>query len=96
MSGTQQGSAEDVIACIDCMRQAEAERLIFEDADPHLGFVLHPDMKWVRTALIKVPRMTFDISNMPGQLMARVLPLPAAIQDQVQLESLYCIAIAHR
>lgn len=27
--------------------QAEVERLIFEDDDPAIGFVLHPDMKWV-------------------------------------------------
>ena len=28
--------------------QAEADRLIFEDADPQIGFLLHPDLKWVR------------------------------------------------
>lgn len=27
--------------------QAEADRLIFEDPDAEVGFVLHPDMKWV-------------------------------------------------
>lgn len=27
-------------------RKAEAERLLFEDPDPALGFVLHPDLKW--------------------------------------------------
>lgn len=27
--------------------QAEVDRLIFEDADPETGFLLHPDLKWV-------------------------------------------------
>ena len=27
--------------------QAEAGRLIFEDADPETGFLMHPDLKWV-------------------------------------------------
>lgn len=27
--------------------QKEVERLIFEDSDPQLGFMLHPDLKWV-------------------------------------------------
>ena len=27
--------------------QAEADRLIFEDADPETGFLMHPDLKWV-------------------------------------------------
>ena len=27
--------------------KAEADRLIFEDADPETGFLLHPDLKWV-------------------------------------------------
>jgi hypothetical protein len=27
--------------------QAEADRLIYEDPDEQLGFMLHPDMKWV-------------------------------------------------
>lgn len=27
-------------------KKAEAERLIFEDPDPELGFTLHPDLKW--------------------------------------------------
>ena len=31
--------------------QAEADRLIFEDADPDTGFVLHPDLKWVSIVL---------------------------------------------
>ena len=30
-------------ACV----QAEADRLIFEDADPETGFLMHPDLKWV-------------------------------------------------
>ena len=29
------------------LHQAEADRLIFEDAAPDVGFVLHPDMHWV-------------------------------------------------
>lgn len=27
-------------------KSAEAERLLFEDPHPHLGFMLHPDLKW--------------------------------------------------
>ena len=27
-------------------KSKEAERLIFEDPDPQLGFMLHPDLKW--------------------------------------------------
>ncbi|GAQ88082.1 Scavenger mRNA decapping enzyme [Klebsormidium nitens] len=27
-------------------KKAEAERLIYEDPDPQLGFTLHPDLKW--------------------------------------------------
>lgn len=27
-------------------KKAEADRLIFEDPDPQLGFTLHPDLKW--------------------------------------------------
>ncbi len=30
--------------------QAEQERLIFHDPDPVGGFMLHPDLKWVRLA----------------------------------------------
>ena len=30
-----------------CNPQAEADRLIYEDPDEQLGFMLHPDMKWV-------------------------------------------------
>jgi m7GpppX diphosphatase len=31
--------------------QAEVERLLFEDPDEQLGFMLHPDMKWDQTQL---------------------------------------------
>lgn len=31
--------------------QAEVGRLLFEDPDPDTGFMLHPDLKWVRTLL---------------------------------------------
>lgn len=27
--------------------QAEVDRLLFEDPNPQLGFMLHPDLKWV-------------------------------------------------
>mmetsp|Transcript_15624 Transcript_15624/g.47127 ORF Transcript_15624/g.47127 Transcript_15624/m.47127 type:complete len:308 (-) Transcript_15624:580-1503(-) len=30
-------------------KSAEAERLLVEDADPTVGFVLHPDLKWDQT-----------------------------------------------
>jgi hypothetical protein len=31
--------------------QAEVERLLFEDPDEQLGFMLHPDMKWDQTQM---------------------------------------------
>ena len=37
--------------------QAEADRLIFEDADPETGFLLHPDLKWVSTPEIYFARL---------------------------------------
>lgn len=44
--------------------QAEVERLLFEDPDPDTGFMLHPDLKWVRASLpaqqhkVQAPRLT--------------------------------------
>ena len=35
---------------ITCTVQAEADRVIFEDDDPEIGFLLHPDLKWVSTS----------------------------------------------
>lgn len=32
-------------------KSAEAERMMFEDTDPRLGFVLHPDLKWDQKTL---------------------------------------------
>lgn len=32
-------------------KKAEAERMLFEDADAQTGFMLHPDMKWDQTQL---------------------------------------------
>lgn len=32
-------------------RKKEVERLIFEDSDPQLGFMLHPDLKWDQQAV---------------------------------------------
>jgi m7GpppX diphosphatase len=29
-------------------KETEADRIIFEDADPDIGFILLPDMKWDR------------------------------------------------
>jgi hypothetical protein len=31
--------------------QAEAERLVYEDPHPELGFMLHPDLKWDQVGL---------------------------------------------
>ena len=30
-------------------KKEEAERLIFQDEDPEVGFMLHPDLKWDQT-----------------------------------------------
>lgn len=27
-------------------KKSESERMLFEDPDPEIGFVLHPDLKW--------------------------------------------------
>merc|ERR1711991_226401 len=43
-------------------KTAEADRIILEDEDKKLGFILHPDFKW----------------------------------DQIDINSLYCLAIVHR
>ena len=29
--------------------QAEVDRLLFDDPDPDMGFMLHPDLKWDQT-----------------------------------------------
>jgi m7GpppX diphosphatase len=36
-------------------KKKEVERLLFEDPDPELGFMLHPDLKWDQT---QVPQTT--------------------------------------
>ena len=38
----------------NCACQAEAERLLYEDADPEVGFMLHPDLKWVCSSTLDV------------------------------------------
>jgi hypothetical protein len=47
-------------------KKAEAERLIFEDPDPELGFTLHPDLKWDEKQVMfksKNRLQTFGVKN---------------------------------
>lgn len=41
-------------------KKKEVDRLLFEDTDPEVGFMLHPDLKWDQTQVCFLSFITFQ------------------------------------
>jgi hypothetical protein len=78
--------------------QAEVERLLFEDPDPDMGFMLHPDLKWDQVAN---PLVVQSCKHLGAAFWSPILSATSRLRrwllcQQAQKESLYCVAICHR
>ena len=81
-------------SALELHMQAEAERLIFEDPDPETGFLLHPDLKWVRMS--SVTSITALCRKNPVPPVIHPMMVCIFLQDERQTEALYCIAMVNR